>query len=180
MYAKKLTKIYKRIDKVASKGKDNKQEYFNLIDELLNRGDYVSFVETLLTFYEIDVSNYQTINRYKEESWKSICEKTESNFLKKLSSLYKSKGIYQISFNIYRESDNKLLGKIVEEDLLGEEANYYLKNKQYARLIGERKTYLRVSKENSEAILIDTDDLQVTEENNLFNRYKTAVEYLLS
>lgn len=179
MYRKKLQKIYKKLDDIASKGRDNQIEYFKYIDELIDKGDYVSFEEVLLVYYNLDVSKERDVDSYKRDSWNIICQKTKPSFLSKLSNLYKKEGIYQSSFNIYRDKNSELIGQIKEKEVLSKNAEYYIKNKQYARLTGERKTYLEVKKISEDNyILIDDDDLNTSEENNLLNRYKTAISYL--
>lgn len=181
MYRKKLEKIYNKIDKISSKGRDNKLEYFKYINELVDKGDYSAFEETLLIYYGFDVSNEKDIESYKEDSWDIICQNTKTPFLTKLSKIYKQKGIYQSSFNIYIDSTSQLIGHIHEKEVLSEDSKFLIKNKQFARLIGERKTFLEVKKVNdTTSILIDDIDELLTEENNLLNRYRIAIDYLLS
>lgn len=181
MYRKRLEKIYNKIDKIASKGRDNQIEYYKYIDELIDKGDYSAFEEVLLIYYELDVNRKRDVDSYKKQSWEIICQKTKSSFLSNLSKLYKKKGIYQSSFDIFNDNTGQLIGQIKEKEVLSDDAEFYIKNQQYARLIGEKKTYLEVKKtSDDEYILIDDDDLNITEENNLLNRYKTAIDYLLS
>lgn len=181
MYRKRLEKIYKKIDKIASKGRDNQIEYLKYIDELIDKGDYTAFEEVLLIYYDLDVSKERYLSSYKLGSWEIVCQKTKSSFLSKLSKLYKQKGIYQSSFNIYKDSNSQIIGEIKEKEVSSDNFDHYMKNKQYARLIGERKTYLEVKKSSDvDYTLIDDDDLNISEENNLLNRYKMAIDYLLS
>jgi hypothetical protein len=88
----------------------------------------------------------------------------------------------------YRELNYKvniersyLLGSIVEIDRLSDDSKYYLQNKQYARLIGTKVTYLEVTKFGAtSSVIINIENPQSSEETNLVNRYKVAVDYLLS
>lgn len=88
----------------------------------------------------------------------------------------------------YRELNYKvqidrsyLLGQILEIDQLSEDSKYYLQNKQYAKLIGTRVTYLEVTKVGAtSSVLINNENPQSSEETNLVSRYKVAVDYLLS
>jgi hypothetical protein len=104
-------------------------------------------------------------------------------------------GTYLIKTNMrshssltYRELNYKvniersyLLGSILEIDRLSDDSKYYLQNKQYAKVIGTRVTYLEVTKLGATSSLIVNDENpQASEETNLVNRYKIAVEYLLS
>jgi uncharacterized protein with PIN domain len=180
MYRKKLDKIYNKIDKISLKGRDNKLEYFKYISELVDKGDYSAFEETLLIYYNFNVIGEKDIESYKEDSWNIICQNTKTTFLTKLSRIYKRKGIYQSSFDIYIDSTSQLLGQIYEREELSNESKYYIKNKQFSRLIGERKTYLEVKKvTENQSIFIENDNLLLTEENNLLNRYELAIDYLL-
>ena len=77
-------------------------------------------------------------------------------------------------------SRSQLLGSIVEKDVFSEDVSYYLQNKEFAKLMGTRKTYLEVKKVGEDSsILIDSDDPNTKEETNLLNRYTLAINYLL-
>ena len=88
----------------------------------------------------------------------------------------------------YRELNYKVqidknykLGSIVEVDQLSEDAKYYLLNKQYAKVIGARVTYLEVTKFGAtSSVIVNVENTQSSEETNLVNRYKVAIDYLLS
>jgi len=76
---------------------------------------------------------------------------------------------------------NTLLGQIKEIDTLSDDSKYYIQNKQFARLIGTRVTYLEVTKAGAtSSFIIDTELPNSSEDTNLVNRYKIAVDYLLS
>lgn len=107
-YAKKLEKIFNKVDKLANKGRDNKLEYTKYIDDLINKGDYSAFQEMLLIFYEIDTYNMRDIAEVKSKTWDEICFQTKATFLTKLSKLYKKKGVYQQSYNIYTDNVDTL------------------------------------------------------------------------
>ena len=53
-YKKRLEKIFSRIDKMATKGKDYYLEYNRYVDELLEKGDIQALQQCLLIFYKID------------------------------------------------------------------------------------------------------------------------------
>jgi hypothetical protein len=92
-----------------------------------------------------------------------------------------TKGVYQMGFDIFRDSNNENLGKIVEMDQLSADSKYYLQNKQYAKLIGTRVTYLEVTKFGDDSsVIVNIENPQSSEETNLINRYKIAIDYLLS
>ena len=76
---------------------------------------------------------------------------------------------------------NTFLGQIKEIDTLSDDSKYYLQNKQFARLIGTRVTYLEVTKFGAtQSLIIQTDLPSASEDTNLVKRYKIAVDYLLS
>ena len=74
---------------------------------------------------------------------------------------------------------NTFLGQIKEIDTYSPEAQYLLQNKQYASLIGARVTYLEVIK-GSQSTTIDYTNPNLSEEQNLLNRYSLAIDILNS
>lgn len=73
------------------------------------------------------------------------------------------------------------LGSIIEIDQFSENYNYYFQNKQFSKLIGTRVTYLEVTKIGAtSSVLVDIGNPQSKEEINLIDRYKAAIDYLLS
>lgn len=170
--------IFSQIDKLASKGGVNIIEYQKYVDLLATTGDYDNLLQCLYYFYDINVDKVITIEDIKTKTWDKILFRTENTFTKKLKKLYNEKGIYQIAFNIYN-NNNALLGQIKEDGVYTDETKYYIKNREYARITGTRKTFLRVIKDGVETI-IDEDNLRISEENNLYNRYVIAVNLLLS
>jgi len=73
------------------------------------------------------------------------------------------------------------LGSILEIDQFSEDYNYYFQNKQFSKLIGARVTYLEVTKLGAtSSIVVNIGSPQSKEEVNLVERYKAAVDYLLS
>ena len=55
---KKIEKIFNKIDKLATKGKDQIQEYYKLIDEIIDKGEYSYLEQCLSKFYEISLNYY--------------------------------------------------------------------------------------------------------------------------
>lgn len=109
LYTRKLEKIFNKIGQIASKGRDNRLEYFQYIDELISKGDYIAFQDTLYIFYQMDISNISDVNEVKGRTWNEICFQTKSTFLTKLSRMYKQKKVYQQSYNIYSETSNNVV-----------------------------------------------------------------------
>lgn len=106
LYKRKLAKIFNQVDKIATKGKDNFIEYYKYIDELVAKGDYAAFGEALYYFYQIDINIYQYLNDVKKKTWDDILFQTKSDFLKKLSKIYKEKNVYQISYEVFTKNPN--------------------------------------------------------------------------
>jgi hypothetical protein len=101
---KKIEKIFNKIDKLATKGKDQIQEYYKLIDELIDKGEYSYLEQCLSKFYEIEASSFSNVVDIKTKTWNDILFLTNTSFSKKLKKLYDSKNVYQISFDIHSDS----------------------------------------------------------------------------
>ncbi len=106
LYKRKLAKIFNQVDKIATKGKDNFIEYYKYIDELVAKSDYGAFQQALYYFYQIDISNYQYLSDVKKKTWDEILFQTKSDFLKKLSKIYKEKDVHQISYDVFTNNPN--------------------------------------------------------------------------
>lgn len=180
-YEKKLAKIFLRVEKIALKGKSNFLEYYKLVDELVDKGDYNSLEQSLYYYYGINSIEYKDVESLKKESWKEILFQTESPFLIKLKKLLDKNNVYQLSYEIYLNSDNSVLGRIIEKEIFTPDANYYLENSEFARIMGSKKTYLEVYKGDSiSPEIFAYDDLSKTEDQNLLKRYELAVNFLKS
>jgi hypothetical protein len=301
-YKKRLEKIFNRIDKMASKGKDSYLEYTRYIDELLEKGDIQPLQQCLYIFYKIDIQNENSIDNIKRKTWDDICFLTNTPFSKKMNKLLNDKKVYQNSFDFFstdlsytsintsdplsstysvtaltqsfsltrnneliylnvlnpdlnianinratweiidgvdiptsitplqsitigtsshikteipvavirqylitteqRDSNTGIcnflnykitmsnanyLGKIVEVDVYSPDANYYIQNKQFARITGTRKTYLEAYKVNpllpggfEPASIFAYDNAAYDEQTNLLTRYQNAIDYLNS
>jgi hypothetical protein len=293
LYRKKLEKIFNKIDKIASQGKDQYILYYEYIDDLIQKGDYGAFEQTLYYFYGIDIINVENVRDVKKQTWEEVTFQSTTPFLKKLSIMYKKRGVYQDSYDIHTtdtsavsiglsdplsitysttgltpsinlekvgdvinleiyEEDiyniqifrsewvdseptnndiiqninvgtqssfqtqiplthtrqylitayqrdvtgypghyiylnykvditkDSLLGQIKEiESHIQENVNYLLKNKQYARLVGEVLYYLEVHK-NGTTTIIDYDNPSFSYDQNLLKRYELALDVLLS
>ena len=106
LYKRKLAKIFNQVDKIATKGKDNFIEYYKYIDELVAKGDYAAFEQALYYFYQIDITVYQYLNDVKKKTWDEVLFQTKSDFLKKLSKIYKEKNVYQVSYEVFTKNPN--------------------------------------------------------------------------
>jgi hypothetical protein len=64
--------------------------------------------------------------------------RSKSSFETKLKKLYISKGVYQTSFDIFK--DDNTLGQLKELTTYTDETKYYIKSRQYAKITGTRKS----------------------------------------
>lgn len=188
LFRRKQQKIYKKIDNIATKGRDSKNEFYKYVNELIDNGDYGDMEQVLYDHYEIDIIDATDIKSIKEDIWKKILFKTNSSFLKKLSSLYKSKKIYQNGYDIlieesYLDINNKptnLIGKIIEIDMYTTNEKYYQRNINFLRIIGDGVYFLEVTDRNGLTKLFDENDEKLSFDQNLYNRYKKAIDFLLN
>ena len=76
---------------------------------------------------------------------------------------------------------NPLIGYLYEVDIYDPNSSYLVQNKQYARLTGERKSYVQAQKVNATfSMVFDLENPALSEDSNLLNRYTAAINYLLS
>lgn len=181
---KRLDKIFIKIDSIAKKGKDNVFEYYKYIDDLIGKGQYSDLEQTLYYHYNIDIVDFIDVSEVKKKTWKPILFQTNPSFSAKLKKMYDTKNVYQVSNNIYTTgtaSLSVLLGQINEVDIYPEDAKYLIENKNFAKLMDSRKIYLDVHKVGSlTASQVTTNDPSLSYDQNLLNRYTTAVNILLA
>jgi len=86
----------------------------------------------------------------------------------------------EYSYKVELRKDN-LLGTITEIDYDEPAYEYLQRNKKFAELMKVKKTFLQVEKVGAtSSITIIYDDIRQSEENNLYSRYKIAIDYLNS
>jgi len=198
LYKRKINKIYKKLDSLSSKGKDNILEYYKYINEIIEKKDYSVFEEVINLYYGIDISKYSNVSEFRDILWNEICLQTKLPLLKKISKLYNDNGIYQQSTYIFKENDYDVdengkiipIGQIIEGEKTTDNYKYLVKNKMYARLVGELATFLIVITKDGEYVIGETEnindnyyysyDFELTPEQNLFNMYSIAVDILLN
>lgn len=105
---KKIEKIYSQLDKLATKGKEYIYEYHKLIDDLIIKGDYNYFEQTLYYKYDIDITDFGSVADVKNKTWDGILFQTNTPISKKIKKLLDKKGVYQMVFDIYNDSINNL------------------------------------------------------------------------
>lgn len=102
----RLEKIQAKIEKLAIHGKEKTQDYYQLIDDFIEKGQYGDFELCLFYYYFIDISDVVSAQDVKMKTWPEILLQTQSPFLKKLGKLYKTKNVYQQSYDIYTMDPN--------------------------------------------------------------------------
>jgi hypothetical protein len=106
---------------------------------------------------------------------------TKGPLTKKLKKLYDIKKVYQISFDIIDSLTNIKLGTIVEIDAYTDESKYLIKNKMFAKITKSRKVILEVTKTGElTPTILDTYDFSVSDDQNMYNKYVTAINLLTS
>lgn len=182
---KRIDKIFTQINKIGTKGKDNTMEYYKYIDDMVIRGDYDNLLQCLYYYYDVDTQNFNTVEEIKKKTWKEVVFRSKSAFDYKLKKLYDVRGVYQTSFNIFKD-DNTFLGELKEIYLYTDETKYYIKNKQYGKVTGTRKSFIEVTKVSEDGNIYATSSVMITENNpafpedqNLYNRYVLALDMLL-
>jgi hypothetical protein len=103
-FKKDVEKFYQRIDKIAKKGRDNFQEYYDFVDDCIFKQQYGILTQVLYLKYDFDYTRWSSVEDVKSRSWTQICFKTTS-FLQ--DSKYRSlreNNLYQIGLDIFREN----------------------------------------------------------------------------
>lgn len=103
---KQIDSIFRKIDKIALKGKDSFLEYYTLVDDLSKSGDYDNLLQCLYTYYEIDINKLPTVDSVKKNTWDKILLMTQSLMSKRIKKLYDSKQVYQTGYDIWSSDPN--------------------------------------------------------------------------
>lgn len=177
MIPKRISRIYKLIDKIALKGKDNILDYKVLVDDLVLSSDYENLLVCLELYYGIDIYKLEDVSDVKNKTWEDIMFNTNSTLSRKLKRLYDSKGIYQVGIDIYDNITNLKLAEIREVGAYTDESRYLLKNKEYAKITKTRRDFVEVLKDN-QYTLFDEENIDLSEDENLYNRYVGAINLI--
>jgi hypothetical protein len=102
-YKRDINKIHTRIDKMAKKGRDNFQEYYNYVDSMILKKQYGLLTQVLLIKYDFNWDKYFSAAIVKQRSWSAILFKTNTVFQDGKYNLMKSLDVYQIGLTYYRE-----------------------------------------------------------------------------
>lgn len=183
-YNQKLSKIYKKLEKLTLRGKSNLYEYHKYIDELVDKGQYSQFKDCLNRYYKINLNRFVDIQDVKRTSWNLILFQSNTNIQNKLNSLYLKEKIHQQGFEIFDSVTNNKLGELKEIDNL----DFYIKyqyskslnlNSEFATRTNIKRIFLEVYK-GTEFLLVDSINEDIDEYRNQLERYKTAINFLKS
>jgi hypothetical protein len=182
---KKIDKLYKKVDELATGGYSNIYEYYKFINDIIDRGDYSYFKVMMNLKYKIDFSLYETVESGREISWKEVMFQTRTSYDKKIKKLFERKNVYMVGLSLY-DASNNCLGDMKELDAFYDKkleswtSNYppYL-NRIFAKLTGDMTTFIEVKKPSATYSIIVDDFNFDRDELNLLDRYETAINYLL-
>ena len=105
-FKKDLDKTYQKIDKIAKKGKDNFQEYYDYIDNLIINKQYGVLTQVLFIKYDFDYTKYFSVTNIKRASWNQIMFNTRSILQDGVERLLKDNSLYRIGLDGYREDSD--------------------------------------------------------------------------
>lgn len=187
-YKKDIEKIYQRIDKVAKIGRDNNQEYYNLVDDLISKSQYGLLTQVLLIKYNFDSTKYLSVEDMKGDSWKSILFLTNSKIQDDLEDFKVKLGIYQIGLNYFR---NVIIGDEIQVIKLGSinEVDTYVNsisplaytNNEFQQLSKNKQLELVVSKVGElDSVVFSDWNSERSYDKNVTLLYRSAIEYLVS
>jgi hypothetical protein len=178
MKNKELQKVYERIESLISENSKSILDFKKYVNELIDKGNYYLFEEVLDRYYNINTSKFSNVLFNLDTIWKNLKFKSNDDISIKIKKILDDNNVYQVGTIIYN-NDNIKLGEIKEVYYLDIGYNYVINN-EFSKLTGLKKVYLDVKKINEDSVLIDTDNKSINYRNNLINRYKLAISYLIS
>lgn len=105
MIPKKVARIYKLIDNIALKGRNNILDYQVLIDDLVSSKDYDNLLVCLEIYYKVNIYKIRKVSDIKDiKIWESILFYTNTSLVRKLKKLFERKGIYQVGIDVFLEN----------------------------------------------------------------------------
>ena len=116
-YRSEYNKIYTKINNIAKKGKDGVFDYYVLIDELIDNGQYSILQDVLINKYKVDSNIFKSVQDLKHKTFSIIRSKTISNNQIELKKLYDKKNVYPIGFHYFNKTNNQFLGDIKEIEI---------------------------------------------------------------
>ena len=112
--SREIAKIRNKIDNIARKGKTAVYQYYNYVSECIDNQQYYLFQDVMMTYYDIDIRYYRSVDEMKRITFPIIREKTQGSFQKQLKKLFDSKGVYPVGPHFYNQTNSHYLGDILE------------------------------------------------------------------
>jgi hypothetical protein len=111
-YRQDIEKLYDRIIKIVSRGEGYLQNYFDLIDEVIEYGKSELLQDVMYTKFKIDTRIFATTNDLKKNTFKKISGTIESKSNQNLQALFISKGVYTLGTQFFDLTSSQYLGDI--------------------------------------------------------------------
>lgn len=103
-FKKDLDKVYSKIDKIAKKGSDNFQEYYDYVDNLIQSSQYGVLTQVLLIKYQFDYSRFLSVSDVKRSSWTQILFWTKTPLQDGIQRILKENSLYRLGLDVYKEN----------------------------------------------------------------------------
>ena len=100
---RKINTIYKKIDKIAKKGRDNFQKWYDFIGDSITRKQYADLLQCLYYKYDFDASRYLSITDMRDPAWDAILYHTKDSLQEMKYDLMEKVGLYQIGITYYKQ-----------------------------------------------------------------------------
>jgi hypothetical protein len=133
-YREEFDRIYKKLDSLAKSGDLYIYEYYQYIDDLVDEGKYEILNDVLTHKYNIELTEFWSVDDFKKNSFKKLKNKTKSNSQIEFNNLLKSKSVYCVGTHYYSETSNKYLGDILEVSPEYQDGLYLLSVKPWEKL----------------------------------------------
>jgi len=178
-FKKDIDRVYQKIDKIAKSGRDNFQEYYNYIDDIVNKQQYGLFTQVLIIKYNFDPTKIFSIDEVKRRTWPLILLQTNTKLQDDKYELLKTNNVYQLGLSYY--VGNSLIGTISEIDSYSSSVDTlsYTDNK-FQQKTENKITYLSVDKLGyTQSASFSNWNYNYSYDKNLLNLYKEAINYLI-
>lgn len=114
-YRREYNKIYTKINRLAEKGPDYIFDYYEFIDEIIAKKQYIILQDVMLTKYEIQMRNFSSIAEFKDFSFKEIRKSINDVSVEAIEKVFNQKLVYLVGFHLYDSNNNHYLGDIRED-----------------------------------------------------------------
>jgi len=115
-YRKDIEKLYQKIVKVVSRGQGYSQNYYDLIDEVIEYGESVLLQDVMITKFKIDTTTFANVDSLKKNTFKKIAGSLDSKLNIDYKNLFLSKGVYTLGTQFFEITSSIYLGDIKQFD----------------------------------------------------------------